>query len=195
MTDEPTTPEEPLTAAADLVLRGVVLELEKHASASGWDQPARLFALVPTADLLANEPALAEMLEIPEGADLTGSLTPVEQEEVPDDDTLEDLLSQIIWPAEVQGAAVIVERLVLPPSVGELPEDPAEAQQVAETHPDRQEVRIIAGATRTGTSYCALRLRSHDEDFAVIEGTDLVPALLELLHGTLTDDLPGAPGQ
>lgn len=195
MTDEPTTPEEPLTAAADLVLRGVVLELEKHASASGWDQPARLFALVPTADLLANEPALAEMLEIPEGADLTGSLTPVEQEEVPDDDTLEDLLSQIIWPAEVQGAAVIVERLVLPPSVGELPEDPAEAQQVAEMHPDRQEVRIIAGATRAGTSYCALRLRSHDEDFAVIEGTDLVPALLELLHGTLTDDLPGAPGQ
>lgn len=89
------------------------------------------------------------------------------------------------WPEEVLGTAVIVERLVLPPSVGDLPDDASEAQELAQTHPDRQEVRMIAGATRAGSTYCALRLRSHDDAFAVIEGPDLVPALLELLQGTL----------
>ena len=41
---------------------------------------------------------------------------------------------------------------------------------------------MVAGATRAGSTYCALRLRAHDDDFAVIEGPDLVPALLELLR-------------
>jgi len=91
----------------------------------------------------------------------------------------------VMWPPEVHGTAVAVERLVLPPSVADLPEDPAAAQEVAATHPDREEVRMVVGATRGGSTYCALRLRSHDEDRAVIEGPALVPALLELLQATL----------
>lgn len=182
----PASPEgETIEAAADLSLRAAVLELEKHAAESGWDQPARLFALVPTADLLKNEPSLAEVIEVDPDADLTGSLTPIEQEPVGDDEQLEELLTQVIWPAEVHGTAAIVERLVLPPSVGEIPDDPEAAAELAQNHPDRQEVRIVAGATRTGTTYCALRVRSHDDDFAVIEGTDLVPSLLQLLLATL----------
>jgi hypothetical protein len=176
---------EEFQAAADLSLRGAVLELEKHAAESGWDQPARLFALVPTADLLANEPSLAEVIEVGPAADLTGSLTPIEQEPVGDDDQLEELLTQVGWPDEVHGTAVIVERLVLPPSVGEIPDDPEAAQELAQSHPERQEVRIVAGATRAGTTYCALRMRSHDDDLSVIEGTDLVPSLLQLLLATL----------
>jgi hypothetical protein len=89
-----------------------------------------------------------------------------------------------MWPAEVHGTAVVVERLVLPPTVT-LPEDDAEAQEVAASHPERQEVRMTAGATRGGSTYCALRLREHDDDLHVVEGADLVPALLELLQGTL----------
>ena len=192
MTDEPTNPAapdpetaEPLTAAADLPLRAAVLELERHASAGGWDQPARLFALVHTQELLANEPGLAEMLEVDPAADLTGSLTPIEQDELPAEVPLEQMLTEMAWPEAVHGTAVIVERLVLPPTV-ELPEDEAAAQQLAESHPERQEVRMVAAATRTGSTYCALRLRAHDEDFSVIEGPDLVPALLELLQATLT---------
>ena len=46
-------------------------------------------------------------------------------------------------------------------------------------------MRIVAGATRDGTTYCALRLRAHDDDFSVLEEPDLVPALLELLRSTL----------
>jgi hypothetical protein len=169
----------------DLPLRAVVLELERHAAETGWDQPARVFALVPTADLLAQEPALAEVVGVDPGADLTGSLTPVEQDDVPPDQPVEALLGQVVWPEEVFGTAVVVERLVLPPSVGKLPDDPSSAQELAESHPDRQEVRMVAAATRAGSTYCALRLRSHDDAFAVIEGPDVVPALLELLLSTL----------
>ena len=43
----------------------------------------------------------------------------------------------------------------------------------------------MAGATRAGATYCALRLRAHDDDVSVVGGADLVPALLELLRGTL----------
>ena len=174
-----------------LALRGAVLEIERHAAEGGWDQPARLFALVRTEELLADQPGLATVLGIDPGADLTGSLTPVEQEELSADHPVEELLAEIAWPSEVHGTAVVVERLVLPPSVGELPEDPSTAQELAESHPDRQEVRMVAAATRAGSTYCALRLRSHDDAFAVIEGPDVVPALLELLLSTLeTLDTP-----
>ncbi len=180
----PEVPDRP-AASFDVALRSVVLEIERHAAEAGWDQPARLFALVPTADLLAQEPGLASVVGVDPEADLTGSLTPVEQDELPPDEPVEALLAHMMWPDEVVGTAVIVERLVLPPSVGELPEDPSAAQELAEGHPDRQEVRMVAAATRAGSTYCALRLRSHDDDFAVIEGPDLVPALLELLSSTL----------
>jgi hypothetical protein len=52
-------------------------------------------------------------------------------------------------------------------------------------------VRIVAGATRAGSTYCALRLRAHDDDQSVVGGADLVPVLLELLAATLVEDDPG----
>ena len=168
----------------DLALRAVALELDRHAAQSGWDQPARLFALVRTQDLIDQEPGLADVIGVDPAADLSASLTPVEQESLPPEEPLEELLQQVMWPPDVHGTAVVVERLVLPPSV-ELPDDDAEAQQVAETHPERQEVRMTAAATRDGATYCALRLREHDDPQSVLEGPDLVPALLELLQATL----------
>ena len=114
---------------------------------------------------------------------------------------LEELLAQIEWPEEVRGAAVVVERLVLPPSAGEVPVDPDEAAAFAAGHPDREEVRIIAAARRpdesapagaAGSTYCAMRLRSRDDDFAVLEAPDLVPGLLDLLLSTLG---PAAPAR
>ena len=182
---EPNGAVEPGREAA--AVRSVVLELEKVAADAGWDRPPRLFALVRTERLLADQPDLAGMLELEPGADLTGSLTPVEQDDVPSDRHLEAFLTELAWPPSVHGAAVVVERLVLPPSV-ELPDDDEQAQEVAATHPDRQDVRMVAAATREGATYCALRLRSHDEDLAVVQGVDLVPALLELLQATLAPD-------
>jgi hypothetical protein len=162
-------------------LAAAVLEIERHAALAGWDQPARLFALVETAQLAEREPQLADSLG-------QAALTSVEQEGLAEGRALEDQLAAISWPETVHGCAALVERFVLPPTVeAELPDEPGTAATFASEHPDRQEVRIVAAATRTGASYCALRLRAHDEDDSVLTGPDLVPGLLELVRGTLHD--------
>ncbi|MCW2847065.1 MAG: hypothetical protein JWR90_1039 [Marmoricola sp.] len=175
-----TTIPNPAAALAD-----VVREVEAHAARSGWDQPAELFALVETADLLQREPHLAELLGVEAQ---NQALTPVEQETT--SESLEELLASILWPPEVAGCAVVVEALTVPPGAGEVPRDPEAAAEYAAAHPDRQEARIVAGALRSGESFCAIRQRAHDEDDMVLAGPDLVPALLELLHTTLQPE-PG----
>src|SRR3954451_15652257 len=97
----------------DPALAAAVLEIENHIAPSGWDQPARLYALVPTAELVAKEPALAHAMGLDDAAS-EGSLTPVEQEPVGAD--LERSLESITWPPDVAGCAAVVERLVLPPT-------------------------------------------------------------------------------
>jgi hypothetical protein len=174
-----------MTESSDPLLRDAVREIEAHAATSGWDQPARLYALVPTADLLVREPALAAVMGL-DASTAGDSLTPVEQDEVPAETPLESVLEEIMWPDEVVGCAAVVERLVLPPTVDDhLPSDPAEAERFAAEHPEREEVRIVAAATRAGSTYCALRLRAHDDALSVVESPDLVPALLQLLQTTL----------
>ena len=174
----------------DPALAAAVLEIESHIAGEGWDQPARLYALVDTAELVRREPALASMMGL-DAASAQGSLTPVEQDQLAPDQPLEVVLESIVWPEEVAGCAAVVERLVLPPDAdAHIPEDQAAAEEFAREHPDRQEVRIVAGATRAGATYCALRLRSHDDDQSVVGGGDLVPALLQLLRATLEE--PGA---
>ncbi len=177
--------EQPVAGPVDAVLREAVREIEAHAAEAGWDQPARLYALVPTSDLLVREPVLASAMGL-DATTAAGSLTPVEQDDVPVDKPLESVLETIMWPAEVFGCAAVVERLVLPPAAdAQMPDDPRSAEQFAAEHPDRQEVRIVAAATREGSTYCALRLRAHDDPLSVLESPDLVPALLELLRRTL----------
>ena len=179
-----------LTADLDVdpALAAAVLEIESHISEGGWDQPARLYALVDTGQLVAREPALAAAMGL-DAASEQGSLTPVEQDELAPDQLLETVLESIVWPGGVAGCAAVVERLVLPPDAdAEIPEDRARAEEFAREHPDRQEVRIVAGATRGGSTYCALRLRAHDDAQSVVGGADLVPALLDLLRSTLVGD-------
>ncbi len=173
-------PEDPALAAA-------VLEIEAHVAQDGWDQPARLYALVDTATLVSQEPALAAAMSIDGPAD-DGSFTSIEQEDLPPGQPLEEALHTIAWPESVSGCAAVIERLVLPPDVDdEIPDDPTSAELFAREHPDRQEVRMVAGVTRAGASYCALRLRAHDDEQSVVNGTELVPGLLDLLHATFTD--------
>ncbi|GCD91539.1 PPA1309 family protein [Nocardioides sp. LS1] len=179
-----------LTADLDVdpALAAAVLEIEQHIAQGGWDQPARLYALVDTARLVAQEPALASAMGL-DASSAQGSLTPVEQDQLAPDRPLETVLESIVWPDGVAGCAAVVERLVLPPDADDqIPDDPAGAEEFAREHPDRQEVRIVAGATRAGSTYCALRLRAHDDDQSVVGGADLVPQLLALLGATLTDD-------
>jgi hypothetical protein len=159
-------------------LEEVVLELDRHAAGSGWDQPASMYALVDTAELLEREPQLAELLGIEPGH--TG-LTPVEQEPV--DQTVQELLATILWPPEVAGCAVVLEATTGSETGSETGS--------ADSTEDSGEARIVAGALRTGEGFCTIRQRAHDEDDLVMVGADLVPALLQLLHETLepeTDD-------
>lgn len=173
---------------ADPALATAVLEIESHLSGAGWDQSGRLYALVDTADLVRQEPQLAAAMGLDSAAE-HGTLTAVEQDQLDPAKPLEAVLESIEWPAGVVGCAAMVERLVLPPgSDATIPEDPVEARAFARDHPDRQEVRIVAGVTRSGSTYCALRMRSHDDDASVVGGVDLVPGLLRLLQDTLTDD-------
>lgn len=172
----------------DPALASAVLEIEAHIASGGWDQPGRLYALVDTFQLVEREPVLASAMGLDADSE-QGSLTPVEQDQVAPTAHLEELLESIVWPADVVGCAVVVERLVLPPDAdNKLPQDRAGAEQFAREHPHRQEVRIVAGVTRAGSTYCALRLRSHDDDQSVVGGADLVPGLLARLGATLDEE-------
>ncbi|WP_460801047.1 PPA1309 family protein [Nocardioides pacificus] len=172
----------------DPALASAVLEIESHIAAEGWDQPGRLYALVDTATLVQAEPALAEAMGLDESS-AEGSLTAIEQDQLTPGQLLEQVLETITWPAQVAGCAAVVERLVLPPEIDdEVPDDALAAQEFARQHPLRQEVRMVAGVTRAGATYCALRLRSHDDDQSVVGGADLVPALLQMLSTTLEEE-------
>ncbi|WP_189189364.1 PPA1309 family protein [Streptomyces albiflavescens] len=177
------------TPMAASPLTRAVLEIDEYASGLGWDQPARLFALVDTARLRAQEPGLAAQLGLQDEPETTG-LTPIEQDEIPADKPLDEFLGTIAWPDAVVGCALTVERLMLPPSAeASVPEGLSEkklAKWVAE-HPDRQEVRMTVGVLRDGTRDSALRLREKDAPTEVLTGSGLVPGLAEALSATFAD--------
>ncbi len=174
------------------ILDRVTIDIERHAAASGWDQPPRLFALVETADLVRREPQLATDLGLGAGEPGepggNGGLTPVEQDELPEHATIEELLGGIAWPAEVLGTALIVERLMVPPEAErDMPQEEGAALQWLAEHPQRQEVRIVVAVLRDGTRSAALRMRAHDDETSVLSGPDLVPGLADALSATLSD--------
>jgi hypothetical protein len=177
------------TPVAATPLTRAVLEIDEYAAGLGWDQPARLFALVDTDALRHEEPGLAERLGI--GADaLPGALTPVEQEELPADAALDEFLATIAWPPAVAGCAMVVERLMLPAGAeAEVPEGTGEAElaQWVAAHPSRQEVRMTVAVLRDGTRESALRLRDRDSAREVLTGADLVPGLAEALAATFEE--------
>ncbi|GAB97159.1 hypothetical protein KILIM_058_00110 [Kineosphaera limosa NBRC 100340] len=158
-------------------------DIERHVAAAGWDQPARLFALVPTAQLRAAQPHLAQLSEEDDDA-----LSAIEQEDLPPADSVETLLAQLAWPPEVDGIALAVERIVLPPQAqADLPRTDAEALAAVAQHPDRQDVRLLVAVRRDGSATCLLRQRAHDSDDQVAVGQDIAPGLVEALSATLQD--------
>jgi hypothetical protein len=172
--------------AANSRLDLLTLDLERHAAAAGWDQPPRLFALVETADLLRREPQLAADLGLDAGA--PGGLTPVDQGDLPEHASLDELLAGIVWPAEVLGTALTVERLMVPPAAErDMPQDEAEALRWLAEHPELNEVRLVVAVLRDGSRSAALRMRAHDDETSVLTGRDLVPGLADALAETLAD--------
>lgn len=179
----------PALAPPVAALAEAVHEIERHVASGGWDGPVRVFALVGTARALDAEPTLEAQLPAEVVARARRDphhLTSVEQEELPAAPSLEDLLAGLSWPPAVDGAAVVVERVVLPPAAEEgMPPEPDAALEYLMAHPDRQDVRIAVGALRSGGSWCAVRTRANDADDQVGGGPDLVPGLVEAVRATL----------
>ncbi|MBW8736223.1 PPA1309 family protein [Streptomyces turgidiscabies] len=170
-------------------LTRAVLEIDEYASGLGWDQPARLFALVDNARLRVQEPALAAQLDLADEQKTTG-LTPIEQDEIPAGKPLDEFLATIAWPDAVVGCALTVERLMLPPSAeASVPQGLSDKKLAAwvAAHPDRQEVRMTVAVLRDGTRDSAVRLREKDAATEVLTGSGLVPGLAEALSATFAD--------
>ncbi len=164
----------------------VVREVEKFVAELGWDQNPRLFALARTAELVQLEPALAEALGAQ--AQDPDSLTPIEQDTLDASKPLDEVLATTMWPPDVVGAALVLERLMLPPQAETtLPtDDDGSLAQLIADHPDRQDVRMAVVVLRDGQRECAIRLRSHDDDASVLLGPNLVPRLADALAATFS---------
>ena len=97
MTDTSTPKRDPLQLGA--------IETERYVSADGWDQPTRLFALVPTHELASSAPGLDV------GGVDADHLSAVEQEGFAPDGDLPRALETLAWPPAVRGCALAVESL------------------------------------------------------------------------------------
>lgn len=170
-------------------LTRAVLETERHVAGAGWDQPPRLFALVRTAALLEQEPGLRLHLDPASMAMALADpshLTAVEQDGLAPTSSIESVLGTLAWGPAVDGVALCVERVVVPPAAErELPPDADAAIEHLAAHPQRQDVRLLAAVLRDGGHQCALRQRGHDEAGSVAVGPDLVPGLVAALRATL----------
>ena len=98
------------------------------------------------------------------------------------------------------GAALTVERIIVPPEVEEqAPADPEAAVEFISNHPERQDVRLAAGVLRSGESWTAVRARAFDQDDKLYgdAGDDRLTggAGNDLLNGGVgTDRCDGAAG-
>jgi hypothetical protein len=185
---------------AELVLARSVREVAEFVDAEGWGNPPQMFALVPTADLVAAEPGLVDQL------DQANELTPIAQESFPDDVTggsmaLDEFLATTSWPDAVQGCVLVQEIVVLPPDAESTLDDAlaplladhdaadAAARAAAEAHPDRREARLFAAVLRAGTSLALLQVRPEDDadefgDLDLRTYPNLAPNVIEALHHT-----------
>lgn len=198
--------------SSQVALERAVREAEGHVAGYGWDGPVRLFALVRTSQALTREPDLSDGLSSEDAtasADDPEHLLLVEQDDLdelatdeaagrptptsgPDApvDPLERMLARLAWPDEVDGVALTVERLVVPPDVeAQAPAAPEAAVRWLAQHPRRRDVRIAAGVLRDGSRACVVRTRADDSDGEehVVTGVDLVPGLTRALAATLSD--------
>jgi hypothetical protein len=164
----------------DRDLLEAALDIERHVDADGWDQPTLLFALVPTERVRAEQPSLAAQLGVADGGP---ALTTFEQELPPADEPLDAFLARIEWPEQIAGAAVVVERIVLPPDAEAALAERPDAVLRAREHPDARDMRIVVAVGRDGGRMCALRVRGEGDD-EVRTGADLVPGLADALAAT-----------
>lgn len=160
------------------------LETEAHVATEGWGQRPRLFALARNGELVRRQPALAAML----GDIDPDEFSAIEQEGAITGDDLEKALGHTAWPDDVEGAALAVERIVVPPSAeSDTFGRPGSTSERLATHADREDVRLVVAALRNGEIITLVRRKAEDSDDKVAIGTNVAPGLVEALKATLTD--------
>lgn len=179
-------------------LIAALVELEHHVGAGGWDQPARLFALVRTDELIVAEPELAHHLGLrtSEEGFPADALSSIEQEDfrtaggptdavdAPAETDLPRILARISWPDAVAGCALALERSFLPAGhETELPDDPVAAERYVAQHAQRQDLRLIVGVLRDGSAHALARLVDRPDD--LLSGPELAPGVVSVLAATL----------
>jgi hypothetical protein len=170
-------------------LTRALVETERHVADAGWDQPTRLFSLVKTKALLTREPGLRAQLD-PATVRMAEAdpdhLIAIEQEDLPPTSQLESLLAGLAWGPDVDGVALTVERIVVPPEAEQqLPTDPDQALDYLAQHPDRADVRLAVAVLRDGPQQCGVRQRQAPEPGQLSVGPELVPGLVAALRSTL----------
>lgn len=186
----------------DDALVAALVELEHHVSAAGWDQPARLFALVRTDELIATEPELAAHFGLRSSSEgfPPDALSSIEQDDFrsvgagagdrASESSLPEVLARITWPDEVAGCALSLERSFLPSQFqADVPADPVDAERFVAQHPEREDLRLVVGVVRGGSAHCLARLVTKPED--LLSSPDLAPGVVSALAATLDDDQPG----
>jgi len=161
-------------------LVAALVEVERYVGRSGWDQPARIFALVPTREFVAAEPSLAAQFAAanPDG------FTSIEQDDFHAGDDLAETLARLIWPPTVAGCVLALERAFLPADAeAELPEDPVLAARVVAEHPQRLDLRVVVCGPGAVSRHAVARIRSAEQE--LLEGAEMVPALADALAHTL----------
>ena len=159
-------------------LTAALIEVERHVGRSGWDQPARLFALVPTADLIAAEPSLAEHLQ----GGFADGLSSIEQEEFHAGDDLAVTLSRIAWPTTVSGCALALERSFLPADAeADLPDGTTTLRITGKGNKTRLVplLAIVLDAVKQYQALCPFPLAADQPLFRGARGGPLQPAIIQ----------------
>lgn len=174
-----------------------------HVEQGGWGQPAQVFALVPTRLIAAQNPELVDDED-------DSALSPVAQEplEVAGGEEpyaqLEEFLATATWHPPVEGVALVLEIVVLPPDAeGDLDSafepllgDPAAsesaAREAARAHPSARTARLAVGALRNGRRLALMRLRPGPDDdpdapMELLTHPELASTLQAALAATLDD--------
>ena len=163
------------------------LETELHVAADGWGQRPRLFSLANNGSLLKRQPALRSVL---------GELDPdefsaVEQDVQVTNKTLEKVLATTAWPKDVDGVALVVERVIIPKDEStEAFGTPLTGRSnlVAkrlEERLDREDVRLVVAVLRNEEIITLVRRKNEDDDDKVAIGTNIAPGLVDALKATL----------
>ena len=154
------------------------LETEIHVASDGWGQPPRLFSLANNGALLRRQPALKAML---------GDLDPqefsaIEQDVNVTNESLEQVLGTTAWPDDVDGVALVVERVIIPtddaPSAFGSTSGPKQGE--------KEDVRLVVAALRNEEIITLVRRKNEDADDKVAIGTNIAPGLVDALKATLS---------